>query len=172
MCAASRLPAPFALLALSARRYSAALSWPLLVALFGTADMLKGIVPVADPCAPSHGQSTGVTTIKSRRHLGYLVLEDLEMARWKWFGHDRRIQFEALLRAGHSKQEIAQLLCPRAIWIEHGAVQGLGPLARVAAARRAARTSSEAVTKYLNGVSGKTTVPMSRPSMTTGSWRL
>lgn len=63
MCAASRLPAPFALLALSARRYSAALSWPLLVALFGTADTLKGIVPVADPCAPSHGQSTGVTTI-------------------------------------------------------------------------------------------------------------
>ena len=32
------------------------------------------------------------------------------MARWKWFDHDRRIQFEALLRAGHSKQEIAQLL--------------------------------------------------------------
>ena len=110
MCAASRLLAPFALLVLSARRYSAALNWPLLVALFGTADMLKGIVPVADPCAPSHGQSTGVTTIKSRRHLGYLVLEDLEMARWKWFDHDRRIQFEALLRAGHSKQEIAQLL--------------------------------------------------------------
>lgn len=32
------------------------------------------------------------------------------MARWKWFDHDRRVQFEALLRAGHSKREIAQLL--------------------------------------------------------------
>ena len=40
------------------------------------------------------------------------------------------------------------------------------------AARRAALTSSEAVTKYLNGVSGKTTVPMSLPSITTGSRRL
>ena len=40
------------------------------------------------------------------------------------------------------------------------------------AARRAARTSGEAVTKYLNGVSGKTTDPISRPSMTTGSFLL
>lgn len=39
----------------------------------------------------------------------------------------------------HESQEIAQLLCPRAIWIEHGAVQGIGPLARIAAMRRAAR---------------------------------
>ena len=45
----------------------------------------------------------------------------------------------------HEPQEIAQLLCPRAIWIEHGAVQGLGPLARVAAARRAARCTQPAM---------------------------
>ncbi len=32
------------------------------------------------------------------------------MARWKWFDHDRRMQLEALLRAGHSKREISQLL--------------------------------------------------------------
>ena len=43
---------------------------------------------------------------------------------------------------------------------------------RPSAARREALTSSEAVTKYLNGVSGNTTVPMSLPSITTGSRRL
>ena len=32
------------------------------------------------------------------------------MARWKWFDHDRRVQLETLLRAGHSKKEVAQLL--------------------------------------------------------------
>lgn len=35
-------------------------------------------------------------------------------------------------------QEILALLCPRAIWIEQGEVRGIGPLQRVAAARRAA----------------------------------
>lgn len=32
------------------------------------------------------------------------------MATWKWIDRDRRIQLEALYRAGHSKREIAQLL--------------------------------------------------------------
>lgn len=32
------------------------------------------------------------------------------MAGWKWFNHDRRVQLETLLRAGHSKREVAQLL--------------------------------------------------------------
>ena len=32
------------------------------------------------------------------------------MARWKWFDHDRRMQLEALLHAGHSKRDIARLL--------------------------------------------------------------
>lgn len=32
------------------------------------------------------------------------------MTRWKWFDHDRRMQLEALLRAGHSKREISRLL--------------------------------------------------------------
>ena len=35
-------------------------------------------------------------------------------------------------------QEILALLCPRAIWIEQGEVRDIGPLQRVAAARRAA----------------------------------
>lgn len=39
----------------------------------------------------------------------------------------------------YEPQEILALLCPRAIWIEQGVVQGIGTIARVAAARRAAR---------------------------------
>ena len=37
----------------------------------------------------------------------------------------------------HAPQEIASLVCSRAVWIENGRVQRLGPFAEVAAARRA-----------------------------------
>lgn len=39
----------------------------------------------------------------------------------------------------HEPQEIAQMLCPRAIWIEHGVAQQIGAFTQVAMSRRAAR---------------------------------